>query len=380
MEPLGDQRAKFDVPRRSRTSTPPTSRRSCARCGPPARPLSTGGAGRGRSRRRTGSPTSSGCGRCSGAVGADAGRSRWCRRRATGSRWPPATSACPPATASLVLAEEYPSGSTPGERRRAGGRRDRHGRPRAAGSHGPTRCSPCSTSGSRRQRSERALDRRGARRPRRGRGARPRGRCPARDRRSQSVGAMPLDVGDLRPDYLISVGYKWLLGPLRSATCTWPRSIARRATRGELDLPSGIGGLRAARRLPRRIPAGCAALRRRRANQVRGHPDGDRRLEQLVAWQVTRIAAKLATVTEEIARGARELGLDPPPADQRGPHMLGLAAYGRRSPSASLRVLAENGCYAAVRGGSLRIAPHLHTSADDVERLLAALAQAVRDR
>ena len=30
---------------------------------------------------------------------------------------------------------------------------------------------------------------------------------------SQSLGAMPLDVSRLRPDFVVSVGYKWLLGP-----------------------------------------------------------------------------------------------------------------------------------------------------------------------
>ena len=30
---------------------------------------------------------------------------------------------------------------------------------------------------------------------------------------SQSVGAMPIDVEELRPDFLVTVGYKWLLGP-----------------------------------------------------------------------------------------------------------------------------------------------------------------------
>ena len=34
---------------------------------------------------------------------------------------------------------------------------------------------------------------------------------------SQSAGAMPIDVTELRPDFLISVGYKWLLGPLSLA-------------------------------------------------------------------------------------------------------------------------------------------------------------------
>ena len=30
---------------------------------------------------------------------------------------------------------------------------------------------------------------------------------------SQSVGAMPISMAELRPDYLVTVGYKWLLGP-----------------------------------------------------------------------------------------------------------------------------------------------------------------------
>ena len=30
---------------------------------------------------------------------------------------------------------------------------------------------------------------------------------------SQSIGAMPLDVAALRPDFVVTVGYKWLLGP-----------------------------------------------------------------------------------------------------------------------------------------------------------------------
>jgi selenocysteine lyase/cysteine desulfurase len=30
---------------------------------------------------------------------------------------------------------------------------------------------------------------------------------------SQSLGAYPLDIGKVQPDFLVSVGYKWLLGP-----------------------------------------------------------------------------------------------------------------------------------------------------------------------
>ena len=89
-----------------------------------------------------------------------------------------------------------------------------------------------------------------------------------------------------------------------------------------------------------------------------------------------RIAATLAETTRAIAAGAAELGLDPLPDDQRGPHMLGvrLPAEARASVTSSL---ADAGCYAALRGDSLRIAPHLHNTPDEVERLLGALAAAV---
>jgi len=96
-------------------------------------------------------------------------------------------------------------------------------------------------------------------------------------------------------------------------------------------------------------------------------------LRQLTTWQVDNIAAALTQVTDQLAVAAAELGLTPLPADQRGPHMLGLALPPElRTPL--LTKLADNGCFAAIRGASLRISPHLHTDQADIDTLLAALA------
>ena len=54
--------------------------------------------------------------------------------------------------------------------------------------------------------------------------------------------------------------------------------------------------------------------------------------------------------------------------------MLGIGL----APEARSRVLATleaAGCFAALRSDSLRIAPHLNITPDEVERLLAALAE-----
>ena len=86
----------------------------------------------------------------------------------------------------------------------------------------------------------------------------------------------------------------------------------------------------------------------------------------------------LSVATRLAAERLREagIGLEPLSAADRGPHMLGVvlppAARDRAHAS-----LAAADCYAAVRGDSLRIAPHLHNTLDEVERLTAALAAAV---
>jgi hypothetical protein len=54
----------------------------------------------------------------------------------------------------------------------------------------------------------------------------------------------------------------------------------------------------------------------------------------------------------------------------------------RLSEPASARAiaaLAKRNCFASQRGASLRISPHLHTTAADVERLFDGLACAVSE-
>ncbi len=99
-------------------------------------------------------------------------------------------------------------------------------------------------------------------------------------------------------------------------------------------------------------------------------------LEQVLEWDPERIAASLAVTTAAIADGAAALGLDAAPADQRGPHMLGLPIPdGADEPLRES--LTEAQVFAAVRGNALRIGPHLHNTSEDIERLLAALGDGV---
>ncbi len=190
---------------------------------------------------------------------------------------------------------------------------------------------------------------------------------------SQSIGAMPFDVTALRPDFVITVGYKWLLGPFGVAYL-WVADEHRDGEPIEENWILRAGSEDFARLVDYRddYAPGARRFDVGQRTQFELLPMAIAALRQLTEWQIPRVAAALGVCTATIAERAARLGLDPLPVDQRGPHMLGvqLPADARKQV---LPTLASTGCYAAVRGESLRISPHLHVSDDDLERLFTVL-------
>ena len=194
---------------------------------------------------------------------------------------------------------------------------------------------------------------------------------------TQSLGAMPLDVAALRPDYLVAAGYKWLLGPFsvgymfvaeehRSCRPLEENWINRAGAEDFAALTDyteeySLGA--------RRFDVG------QRTNFVLT-PMAAAALRQLLDWGVESISATLAVTTSRIEEEARRRGLEVLPADRRGPHMLGLSLPPDRRASVGAQ-LAEENVFVGMRGSSTRVSPHLHVTDDDVDRLFAALDRAL---
>lgn len=194
---------------------------------------------------------------------------------------------------------------------------------------------------------------------------------------SQSAGAMPLDVHELRPDFVVTVGYKWLLGPFSVGYLYAAEQHHGKAPLEE-NWISRAGSEDFARLVDYRDEYQPGARRfdvGQRTNFMLT-PMATAALTQILGWGVANIATSLRAVTDRIATRAAEIGLTSAPASQRGPHLLGL-----KLPDSALAqvlpALAEARCYAAVRGSSLRISPHLHTGDADIDRLIAALGRAL---
>jgi selenocysteine lyase/cysteine desulfurase len=194
---------------------------------------------------------------------------------------------------------------------------------------------------------------------------------------SQSLGAMPLDVAALRPDAVVAVGYKWLLGPYSLGYLYLDRGLHD----GEPLEENWIlrHGSEDFSRLVDYSDEYLPGARRFDVGQRTNFqltPMALAAIQQLLDWTVPRVAATLRARTDEIASRGEGLGLTAPPPDARASHMLGLEL----PPEAARRVagaLTEAKVIASMRGSSLRISPHLHNNPEDVDRLVDALASAV---
>ena len=188
---------------------------------------------------------------------------------------------------------------------------------------------------------------------------------------TQSLGAMPLDLAALRPDYLVAAGYKWLLGPL--GTSYLYVAPEHRDGRPLEENWANRAGAEQFERVASREPAYRPGARRFDAGQRSNFvlvPMAIAALEQVLEWGVEEIAAALEPVTTRIEDGARARGLDVTPARLRARHMLGIGL-----PTEAAKRWAAHDVHVEILGSIMRVSPHLHVRDGDLEKLFAALEE-----
>ncbi len=195
---------------------------------------------------------------------------------------------------------------------------------------------------------------------------------------SQSLGAYPLDISAVQPDFLVSVGYKWQLGPYglgylyvgprwREAGQALEASWLTRA--GAEDFTALVDYVDDYRPGARRFDMG-------EYPQFVLAPMALAALSQLLDWGVERVQATLSRLTGLIAEEAEAMGCSSLPADKRVGHMVGVRLPGG-IPEALPKRLVEKQVFVSVRGDAIRIAPHVYNREGDAKRFLAVLQEFV---
>jgi selenocysteine lyase/cysteine desulfurase len=190
---------------------------------------------------------------------------------------------------------------------------------------------------------------------------------------TQSLGAMPLELSAVRPDFLVATGYKWLLGPL-SLAYMFVGEEHRSGTPIEENWSNRAGAEDGAHLTDYsdRYRPGARRFDVGQRSNFTLVPMAIAALRQLLEWGVDNIAASLAPTTTRIEREATARGLAALSADRRGPHMLGISLPAGRH-AAIAQQLADTNVFVGMRGSSLRVSPHLHATKADIDTLFAAL-------
>jgi selenocysteine lyase/cysteine desulfurase len=193
----------------------------------------------------------------------------------------------------------------------------------------------------------------------------------------QSLGAYPFEVGQVRPDFLVASSYKWMLGPYgigfmyvgeeyREGVPVEHNWINRRGSEAFSRLVDYQDAFQPG---ARRYDVG------ERSNFVL-LPMTVAALRRILGWGVANVSETIGRLTDLVEMEACRLGVGTVPKERRVRHMIGLK-LGPDAPEDLATRLAAEGVFVSVRGGSVRVSPHLYNTEEDVERLFAALEKAL---
>ncbi|HEX7978599.1 MAG TPA: aminotransferase class V-fold PLP-dependent enzyme [Gemmatimonadaceae bacterium] len=196
---------------------------------------------------------------------------------------------------------------------------------------------------------------------------------------SQAAGAHPIDVGVVQPDFLVSVGYKWLMGPYSLGYLYVAPKWHERGVPIEQTWMSRAGAEDFARLVDYtdELRPGARRFDMGEFSQFNLLPMATAALEQVLDWGVERVARDVGALTTSIARDVAALGCIVADERERVRHMLGVQLPGGLPAGLADRLAAAR-VFVSIRGDSIRVAPHLYNDERDVQRLVSVLEEAIR--
>ncbi|MFO7845003.1 MAG: aminotransferase class V-fold PLP-dependent enzyme [Balneolaceae bacterium] len=193
---------------------------------------------------------------------------------------------------------------------------------------------------------------------------------------TQSVGALPLDVQNVKPDALICAGYKWLMGPYGVALGYFGPRLT-----GGLPLEEGW--------IVRKNSEDFSAL----VNYEEEYQPGAKRydvgqrsnfitlpmmreaLEQVLSWTPEAIQEYTAALSNPLIKDLVEAGYRVEEDRYRASHMFGARVPKGISVKDLGDRLKSKNVHVSVRGSAVRISPHLYNDREDIEALRKCLLE-----
>ena len=195
----------------------------------------------------------------------------------------------------------------------------------------------------------------------------------------QGLGVFPLDLTSVPVDFLAADGHKWMLGPEGAGVLF----VARRHLDRLRPLIAGWHSVEEAHDFDHLHwkPKRSAQRYEGGSQNMVGFAglDASVRLLEQSGWTCgsDRLAERVLQIVAEARERLNGLGAQMPPEPPRE-HASGILPFQLPGcdPHAVRRHCLERGVVLSVRGGRLRISPHVYNNVDDLDRLVDALRSA----
>lgn len=195
---------------------------------------------------------------------------------------------------------------------------------------------------------------------------------------SQCAGAMPMSVKDLGADFIVGSGYKWLLGPYGVAFFWVAPEAGERLITGPLNFLA-LEGARNFIELPAENLREVPGARRWDAAETANFTNLaalDASLDLVLAAGVDAVADhNHALVSQIIERlpGSRCTLASPAERERRGPYVC-IAGRDASETPGLFEKLRANRVFVSLREGSIRIAPYLYNTPEQISHLMDLLS------
>ncbi|GLR15964.1 aminotransferase class V-fold PLP-dependent enzyme [Portibacter lacus] len=191
---------------------------------------------------------------------------------------------------------------------------------------------------------------------------------------SQSIGALPFDIEEIKPDALVCVGYKWLFGPYGIGFSYYSERFDQGKPieenwanrKNSEDFKNLVNYQSEYKPYANRYMAG-------ESSNFINVPMMQTALQQINAWEVQNIQDYSENLISSYLDAFRSIGCRIEDAEFRCNHLLGIKLPGHIDIDAIGKSLKANHVYVSIRGNAIRVATSTYNSKTDMDKLWSVL-------
>lgn len=189
---------------------------------------------------------------------------------------------------------------------------------------------------------------------------------------TQSIGAMPFSIPEIRPDALICGGYKWLLGPYSLGMAYYgPRFYDGIPIEDNWMNHHGAENFSELVRYDYAFKPAASRYEVGESSNFILVPMLSESIRQVISWTPSAIQEYCGNITQQAIEELSSLGYFIEEPQYRGAHLFGIYLPDPgRLDDFKQRILAQN-IYVSYRGNAIRVSPHLYNTKKDMEKLVS---------